>query len=178
VAKLREFFHSAYLKTKTASEIPRWDATAYIRPEKQANRIFLKGGLGENMKRLFGVFSVLIMLLSFMACAEMQPKRARQVYDEINQINMELPRRMGSNTTLERVSYDDVHSVLVCHYTVDTWDRANVVAEIQSLHLFCDMLEQEYRDHLFSMVDKIKYEYNTADGWMQYAFVADKTTCK
>jgi hypothetical protein len=129
------------------------------------------------MKRWFGVFSVLTMLLSFMACAEMQPKRARQVYDEVNLINMELPRRIGNNTTLERVSFDEVHSVLVCRYTVDTWDRANVVAEIQSLHLFCDMLEQKYRDHLFSMVDKIKYEYNTADGWMQYAFVADKDTC-
>ncbi|MGV7225045.1 MAG: hypothetical protein ACQ9MH_26460 [Nitrospinales bacterium] len=129
------------------------------------------------MKRLFSVFSVLTMLLSLMACAEMQPKRARQVSDEINQINMELPRRIGSNTILERVSYDEVHSVLVCHYTVDTWDRDNVVAEIQSLHLFCDVMEQEYRDHLFSMVDKIKYKYKTADGWMQYAFVADKTTC-
>jgi hypothetical protein len=28
------------------------------------------------------------------------------------------------------------------------------------------------------MVDTIEYEYKTADGWMQYAFVADKTTCK
>ena len=116
------------------------------------------------MKRLFGVFSVLIMLLSLMACAEMQPKKARQVYDEVNLINMELPRRIGNNTTLERVSYDEVHSVLVCHYTVDTWDRDNVVAEIQSLHLFCDVMEQEYREHLFSMVDQIEYKYKTADG--------------
>jgi hypothetical protein len=130
------------------------------------------------MKRLFVVFSVLIMLLSLIACAEMQPKTARQVYNEVNRINMELPRRINDNTTLEKVSLDEVKSVLVCHYTVDTWDRPNVVAEIQSLHLFCDMMEQKYRDHLFSMVDKIEYEYKTADGWMQYAFVADKTTCK
>jgi hypothetical protein len=45
------------------------------------------------MKRLFVVFSVLIMLLSLIACAEMQPKTARQVYNEVNRINMELPRR-------------------------------------------------------------------------------------
>ncbi len=129
------------------------------------------------MKRLFGVFSVLIMLLSFMACAGKQLMKARQVYDEINLINMELPRRVGNNTTLERVSFDEVHSVLICHYTVDTWNRPDIVAEKQSKHLFCDVMEQEYRDHLFSMVDKIEYKYETADGWMQYAFVADKTTC-
>ena len=129
------------------------------------------------MKRWSGVFSVVIMLLSLMACAGMQPNTTRQVSDEINQINMELPQRINDNTILERVSYDEVHSVLVCHYTVDTWDRANVVAEIQSLHLFCDMMEQKYRDHLFSMVDTIKYKYKTADGGMQYAFVADKNTC-
>ena len=107
----------------------------------------------------------------------MQPNTTRQVSDEINQINMELPQRINDNTILERVSLDEVKSVLVCYYTVDTWDRANVVAEIQSLHLFCDMMEQKYRDHLFSMVDTIKYKYKTADGGMQYAFVADKNTC-
>jgi hypothetical protein len=112
-----------------------------------------------------------------MACAGRQPMAPSQVSDEINRINKELPRRINDNTTLERVSIDEVKSVLVCHYTVDTWDRPDVVAEIQSLHRFCDMMEQKYRDHLFSMVDKIKYEYNTADGWMQYAFVADKNTC-
>ena len=126
------------------------------------------------MKKLF---VPIVILLSFMACAGRQPMAPSQVSDEINRINMELPRRINDNTILERVSLDELKSVLVCHYTVDTWDRPDVVAEIQSLHLFCDMMEQKYRDHLFSMVDKIKYEYNTADGWMQYAFVADKTTC-
>ena len=126
------------------------------------------------MKKLF---VLIVVLLSLMACAGRQPMAPSQVSDEINRINMELPRRINDNTTLERVSLDEVKSVLVCHYTVDTWDRPDIVAEIQSLHLFCDMMEQKYRDHLFSMVDKIKYEYNTADGWMQYAFVADKTTC-
>ena len=126
------------------------------------------------MKKLI---SIVFTLLFFVACAGVQPMTANPVYVEINQINMELPRRMGSNTILERVSHDEAHSILVCHYTVDKWDRTDVVAEMQSMHLFCDGVEQEYRDHLFSMVDKIKYEYNTADGWMQYAFVADRTTC-
>ena len=130
------------------------------------------------MKRLFGVFSVLIMLLSLMACAGKQPMTARQVSNEVNWINMELPRRINDNTTLERVSLDEVKSVLVCHYTVDIWDRANVVAQKQSKHLFCEVMEQKYRDRLFSMVDTIEYEYKTADGLMQYAFVADKTTCR
>ena len=131
------------------------------------------------MKRLFGVFSVLIMFLSFIvACAGKQPMTASKVANEVNLINMELPRRMSSNTILERVSFDEVHSVLVCHYTVDTWDRANVIAQKQSKHRFCEMMEQKYRDDLFRMVDKIEYEYKTADGWMQYAFAADKTTCK
>jgi predicted small lipoprotein YifL len=129
------------------------------------------------MKRLFGVFSVLIMLLSLMACAGKQPMTASKVADEVNRINMELPRRISRNMILERVSLDEVKSVLVCHYTVDTWDRADVVVQKQSKHLFCKEMEQKYRDHLFSMVDKIEYEYKTTDGRMQYAFVADKTTC-
>jgi hypothetical protein len=102
---------------------------------------------------------------------------AKQVSDEVNLINMELPRRINENITLQRVSFDLVHSILVCQYTVDTWDRDNVVAQKQSKHLFCEMMEQKYRDHLFSMVDTIEYEYKTTDGRMQYAFVADKTTC-
>ena len=130
------------------------------------------------MKRLFGVFSVLIMLFSFISCAGKQSITASKVADEVNLINMELPQRISSNTILERVSFDEVHSVLVCHYTVETWDRPNDVVQKQSKHLFCEVMEQKYRDHLFSMVDKIKYEYKTADGWMQYAFLADKTTCK
>ena len=79
------------------------------------------------MKRVFGVFSVVIMLLPLMACAGKQPMITSKVSDEVNRINMELPRRINDNTTLERVSLDEVKSVLVCHYTVDTWDRANVV---------------------------------------------------
>jgi hypothetical protein len=129
------------------------------------------------MKRWFGAFSVLIMLLSLMACAGKQPMTASKVADEVNLINMELPRRISSNTILERVSLDEVRSVLICHYTVKKWDRPNVVAQKQSVHLFCKEMEQKYRDHLFSIVDKIEYEYKTADGRMQYAFVADKTTC-
>ena len=65
----------------------------------------------------------------------------------------------------------------MCHYTVDKWDRDRLVAQKQSKHLFCKMMEQKYRDHLFNMVDTIEYEYKTTDGKMQYAFVADKTTC-
>jgi hypothetical protein len=107
----------------------------------------------------------------------MQPMTARQVSDEVNRINMELPRRINDNTTLERVSFDQVHSILMCHYTVDTWDRDKVAAQKQSTHLFCEMMEKKYRDHLFSMLDTIEYEYKTTDGRMQYAFVADKTTC-
>jgi hypothetical protein len=107
----------------------------------------------------------------------MQPMPARQVADEINRINTELPRRINDNTTLERVTFDQVQSILVCHYTVDAWDRDKVVAQKQSKHLFCEMMEQKYRDYLFSMVDTIEYEYKTTDGRMQYAFVANKTTC-
>jgi hypothetical protein len=108
----------------------------------------------------------------------MQPMTPRQVSDEVTRINMELPRRINDNTTLERVSHDGFKSVLVCHYTVETWDGANVVAQKQSKHLFCEVMEQKYRDHLFSMADTIEFEYRTADGWMKYAFLADKDMCK
>jgi len=107
----------------------------------------------------------------------MQSMTPRRVSAEISQINMALPQRLNDNTTLERVSLDEFKSVLVCHYTVENWDRANVVARKQSKHLFCEMMDQKYRDHLFSMVDTVELEYRTVDGWMQYAFVADKTTC-
>ena len=120
---------------------------------------------------------IVVMVISLGACAGKQPMIARQVSEEVDQINIELPRRINDNTTLERVSFDQVHSILVCHFTVDTWDRDNGVAQKQSKHLFCEMMEQKYRDHLFSMVDTIEYEYKTIDGRMQYAFVADKTTC-
>jgi hypothetical protein len=117
------------------------------------------------------------MIAAFASCSGMQPMTASQISDEVNRINVELPRRIGDNTILEKVSLDEVHSILVCHYTVATWDRDKVVVQKQSKHLFCEMMEQKYRDHLFSMVDTIEYEYKTTDGRMQYAFVADKTTC-
>ena len=126
------------------------------------------------MKRLV---AIVVMVIALASCSGMQPMTARQVSDEVNWINMELPRRISDNTTLEKVSFDQVHSILVCHYAIDTWDRDNVVAQKQSKHLFCEMMEQKYRDQLFSMVDTIEYEYKTTDGRMQYAFVADKTTC-
>ena len=126
------------------------------------------------MKKLLAIF---VMIISLGACAEKQPMIARQVSDEINRINMELPRRINDNTTLEKVSFDQVHSILMCHYTIATWDRDKVVAQKQSKHLFCEMMGQKYRDHLFSMVDTIEYEYKTTDGRTQYAFIANKTTC-
>ena len=85
---------------------------------------------------------------------------------------------MNNNTTLESVSLDETQSALVCHYTVENWDGANVVARKQSKHLFCEMIDQKYRNHLFNMADTIELEYRTVDGWMQFAFVADKDTCK
>ena len=82
------------------------------------------------------------------------------------------------NTTLERVSYDKFKSAMVCHYKVESWGEANVLNRSQSKHLFCEMIDQKHRGHLFKMADTIELEYRTADGWMQYAFVADKNTCK
>ena len=134
---------------------------------------YLKGAV--TLKKLL---AIVLLLLSLVACAEMQPMTPRKVSDEVNQINRELPRRINNNTTLEKVSHDGFKSALVCHYTVDTWDRANVVAWKQSKHLFCEVMEQKYRDYLFSMADTIELEYRTVDGSVQYAFVADKDTCK
>ena len=99
---------------------------------------------------------IVVIVISLGACAGKQPMMAKQVTDEVNRINMELPQRINDNTTLERVSFDQVHSILVCHYTVATWDRDKVVAQKQSKRLFCEMMEQKYRDHLFSMVDTIE----------------------
>ncbi len=124
------------------------------------------------------VLVIVVMVILLGACAGKQPMMARQVSDEVNQINMELPRRINYNTTLERVTFDQVQSILVCHYTVDAWDRDKVVAQKQSKHLFCEVMEPKYRGHLFSMADTIEFEYRTTDGWRQYAFVADKDTCK
>jgi hypothetical protein len=118
------------------------------------------------------------MFLTLFACAEMQPMTPRNVSDEVSQINIELPRKVNDNTTFERVSHDRLKSALVCHYTVKTWDRAYDDARKESKHLFCGVMGQQYRDYLFSMADTIEFEYRTADGWVQYAFLADKNTCK
>jgi len=117
-------------------------------------------------------------MLSLVACAGMQSMTPRQVSNEVSQMNMELPQRVNDNTTLERVSHDGFKSALVCHYKVENWDGANVVARKQSKHLFCKVIDQKYRSHLLSMADTVEFEYRTVDGWMQYAFVADKDTCK
>ena len=113
-----------------------------------------------------------------MACVRMQPMTPRNISYEISQINMELPRSINENTTLERVSHDEFKSALVCHYTVEIWDGVNVVARKQSTHQFCDVMEQQHRDYLFSMADTIEFEYRTVDGSVQYEFVADENTCK
>jgi hypothetical protein len=124
------------------------------------------------------LIAIVVTLLSLVACAGMQSMTPMQVSNEVSQINMELPQRINDNTTLERVSHDEFKSALVCHYTVENWDGANVVVRKQSKHLFCEMIDQKHRSHLFSMADTIELEYRTADGWMQYAFVADMDTCK
>ena len=127
------------------------------------------------MKKLL---SIVVSLLFFVACAGMQSMTPDQVSNEVSQINKELPQRINDNTTLERVSHDEFKSALVCHYTVENWDGAKVVPREKSKHLFCEMIDQEQRKHLFSMADTVELEYRTVDGWMQYAFVADKGTCK
>ncbi len=126
------------------------------------------------MKKL----AIVVTLLSVMGCAGMQSMTPGQVSNEVSRINMELPQRINDNTTLERVSHDEFKSALVCHYTVENWDEANVVERKQSKDLFCEMINEKHRGHLFRMADTIELEYRTADGWMQYAFVADKDTCK
>jgi hypothetical protein len=93
-------------------------------------------------------------------------------------INQELPQRINDNTTLESVSYNKFKSSMVCHYKIESWDGTKVVAQEQSKHLFCKMIDREHRNHLFSMADTVELEHRTAVGWMQYACVADKNTCK
>ena len=127
------------------------------------------------LKKLLAIF---VPLLFFVACTGMQSLTPDQVSDEVSRINTELPQRVNDNTTLERVSHDEFKSALVCHYTVENWDEANVIARKQSKDLFCEMVDEKHRGHLFRMADTIELEYRTADGWMQYEFVADKNTCK
>ena len=88
------------------------------------------------------------------------------------------PPKNFKPTTFERVSHDRLKSALVCYYTVKTWDRAYDDARKESEHLFCGVMGKQYRDYLFSMADTIEFEYRTVDGWMQYAFIANKDTCK
>ena len=115
--------------------------------------------------------AILLMFLTLLACAEMQPVTPRNVSDKVSQINMELPRRVNDNTTFERVSHDKVKSALTCHYTVKTWDSTYVDARKESNYLFCEEMGQQYRDYLFRMADTIEFEYRTSYGWMQYAFL-------
>ena len=123
-------------------------------------------------------FAIFLIILTLFACARLQPMTPRNISHEVSRINMELPQRINDNTILEKVSHDEFKSALVCHYTVETWDGTNVVARKQSKHQFCEKMEQQYRDYLFSMADTIEFEYKTVDGSVQYEFVADGNTCK
>ena len=94
------------------------------------------------MKKLLAIF---VTLLSLVACAGMLTMTPDQVSNEVSQINLELPQRVNDNTTLERVAHDGFNSALVCHYTVETWNGANVVVRKQSKHLFCEMIDQKHK---------------------------------
>ena len=68
------------------------------------------------MKKLFGVFAVLIMSLAFMACAGHDIRQTEQPEQAIEELNQSLPRRVDSVTTLKKVTRNG--SVLTYHYVV------------------------------------------------------------
>ena len=127
------------------------------------------------MKKLL---SIIITVLSIAACTGTQTMTPEEVSDQVSLINSELPQKIDDNIALERVSYNKNKSIMVCHYKLESWDNASVVALEQSRQLFCEQMDQKHRSHLFSMADTIEFEFRTADGGMQYAFAADKDTCK
>jgi hypothetical protein len=118
-----------------------------------------------------------VTLLFWVGCAGMNNMTPEPVSEKVSRIRYELPHRINSNTTLERASYNRAKSAMVCHYRVKIWDGTNALTRKKSKHLFCEMIDERHRDHLFKMAETIELEYWPADGWMKYAFVADKNTC-
>ncbi len=132
------------------------------------------------MKRWFGVFSVLIMLLSLMACAGHYIRWTEQPEQVIEEINQGLPTKLDSATTLEKVTRNG--SALTYHYVVDIeasefpkeqWQRT-VDKRTESA---CDNKNKKYFNVVFGVFDCIFYDYRDKDGEMLALAMIDKNTC-
>ena len=130
------------------------------------------------MKRLFGIFAVLIMLFSFVACAGHYIRWTEQPEQAIEELNQSLPRRVDPVTTLEKVTRNG--SALTYHYVVDIeaseipkehWQRTVDVRTVSA----CD--NKKYFNVVFGVFDCIFYDYRDKDGEMLALCKVDKNTC-
>ena len=132
------------------------------------------------MKKLFGVFAVLIMLFSVMACAGHYIRWTEQPEQVIEEINQVLPKRVNSDTVLKKVTRHG--SALTYHYVVDTkaseipkenWQRT---LEERTVNV-CDNGNKKYFNVVFGVFDCIFYDYRDKDGEMLVLARIDKNIC-
>ena len=132
------------------------------------------------MKRWFGVFSVLIMLFSFVACAGHYIRWTEQQEQAIEELNQSLPKRVDPVTTLKKVTHTG--SALTYHYVVDTeasaipkkhWQRTLEERTVSA----CDNENKKYFNVVFGVFDCIFYDYRDKDGEMLVLARIDKNTC-
>lgn len=132
------------------------------------------------MKRLSGVFAVLIMLFSFVACAGHYIRWTEQPEQVIEEINQVLPKRVNSVTVLKKVTRHG--SALTYHYVVDTeasaipkkhWQRT-LEERTESA---CDNQNKKYFNVVFGVFDCIFYDYRDKDGEILALARVDNNTC-
>ena len=136
--------------------------------------------LTEPVKRLFGIFAVLIILFAFLACAGHRIRHTEQPEQVLEEVNRGLPRRVDPVTTLEKVTHKG--SALTYHYTVDLeatkfpeghFQRAmNERAESA-----CANENRKYFDVVFGVFDCILYDFRGKDGEFLALGRIDKNTC-
>jgi hypothetical protein len=145
-----------------------------------AYRFLYTGELRKFMKRLFGIFPVLIMLFSFLACASHGVRQTEQPEQVIEEINRGLPTRVDPVTTLEKVTRQG--SALTYHYIIDVEATEFPEGHFQRAmneraQIACDNENRKYFDVVFGVFDCILYDFRGKDGEFLALGRIDKNTC-
>ena len=132
------------------------------------------------MKKLSSVFSGLIMLFAFMACAWHDVRSTEHPEEIVEEVNRSLPQRVDPAITLEKVSRNG--SALTYYYVIDLetlelskdhWQRALY----ERAENACDKGNRKYFAVMFKVFDRIYYDFRDKDGEMLAITKVDRNTC-
>ena len=132
------------------------------------------------MNKTFRLFTVLIMTVSFLACAGHGVRHTEQPEQVLEEVNRGLPRRVDPVTTLEKVTHEG--SALTYHYTVDFGPTDFPEGHFQRAmnertESACANENRKYFDVVFGVFDCILYDFRGKDGEFLALGRIDKNTC-